>query len=219
MNAPQTVPPTPPDILPTMETENHPLEPFLPSNGRTLFLGSFPPPRARWSMDFFYPNWINDFWRIMGLLFHNDRHHFECGPEAPKTFDRERITAFCRTEGLAFFDTARRVRRLKANASDNFLEIVEPTDVGSLLARMPDCTRIVTTGGKASETLQRTLSDAAGLEVEQPEIGGFTTLVAYGRTLQWWRMPSTSRAYPLKLEKKAEYYARLFPQSPYGLLS
>ena len=219
MNAPQTFPPTPPDILPTMETESHPLEPFLPSNGRTLFLGSFPPPRARWSMDFFYPNWINDFWRIMGLLFHNDRHHFECGPEAPKTFDRERIIAFCRTEGLAFFDTARRVRRLKANASDNFLEIVEPTDVGSLLARMPDCTRIVTTGGKASETLQRTLSDAAGLEVEQPEIGGFTTLVAYGRTLQWWRMPSTSRAYPLKLEKKAEYYARLFPQSPYGLLS
>lgn len=219
MNAPQTVPPTPPDILPTMETESHPLEPFLPSNGRTLFLGSFPPPRARWSMDFFYPNWINDFWRIMGLLFHNDRHHFECGPDAPKTFDRERIIAFCRTEGLAFFDTARRVRRLKANASDNFLEIVEPTDVGSLLARMPDCTRIVTTGGKASETLQRTLSDAAGLEVEQPEIGGFTTLVAYGRTLQWWRMPSTSRAYPLKLEKKAEYYARLFPQSPYGLLS
>lgn len=219
MNAPQTVPPTPPDILPTMETESHPLEPFLPSNGRALFLGSFPPPRARWSMDFFYPNWINDFWRIMGLLFHNDRHHFECGPDAPKTFDRERIIAFCRTEGLAFFDTARRVRRLKANASDNFLEIVEPTDVGSLLARMPDCTRIVTTGGKASETLQRTLSDAAGLEVEQPEIGGFTTLVAYGRTLQWWRMPSTSRAYPLKLEKKAEYYARLFPQSPYGLLS
>ena len=219
MNAPHTFPPTPPDLPPTMETESHPLEPFLPSNGRTLFLGSFPPPRARWSMDFFYPNWINDFWRIMGLLFHNDRHHFECGPDAPKTFDRERIIAFCRTEGLAFFDTARRVRRLKANASDNFLEIVEPTDVGSLLARMPDCTRIVTTGGKASETLQRTLSDAAGLEVEQPEIGGFTTLVAYGRTLQWWRMPSTSRAYPLKLEKKAEYYARLFPQSPYGLLS
>ena len=118
----------PHDILPTMETESHPLEPFLPSNGRTLFLGSFPPPRARWSMDFFYPNWINDFWRIMGLLFHNDRHHFECGPDAPKTFDRERITAFCRTEGLAFFDTARRVRRLKANASDNFLEIGEPTD-------------------------------------------------------------------------------------------
>jgi len=28
--------------------------------------------------------------------------------------------------------------------------------------------------------------------------------------LQIWRMPSTSRAYPLKLEKKAEYYAAMF---------
>ena len=45
-----------------METESHPLEPFLPSNGRTLFLGSFPPPRARWSMDFFY---INDLYMLI----------------------------------------------------------------------------------------------------------------------------------------------------------
>ena len=29
--------------------EGHPLEPFLPSNGKILFLGSFPPPKARWS--------------------------------------------------------------------------------------------------------------------------------------------------------------------------
>ena len=194
----------------TMEIESHPLKPFLPSNAHTLFLGSFPPPHARWSMEFFYPNWINDFWRIMGLLFYGDRQYFESGPDSPKTFDRERIIAFCRTEGLAFFDTALRVRRLKANASDNFLEIVEPTDVGSLLAHMPQCTRIVTTGGKASDELQNTLSSAAGCEVKQPEIGDFTTLQAYGRTLQWWRMPSTSRAYPLKLDKKAEYYARLF---------
>ena len=194
----------------TMEIESHPLKPFLPSNAHTLFLGSFPPPHARWSMEFFYPNWINDFWRIMGLLFYADRQHFESGPDAPKTFDRERIIAFCRTEGLAFFDTALRVRRLKANASDNFLDIVEPTDVGSLLAHMPQCTRIVTTGGKASDELRNTLSSAAGCEVKQPEIGDFTTLQAYGRTLQWWRMPSTSRAYPLKLDKKAEYYARLF---------
>ena len=49
--------------------ERHPLEPFLPSDGRILMLGSFPPPRQRWSMNFFYPNKQNDMWRIMGLLF------------------------------------------------------------------------------------------------------------------------------------------------------
>ncbi len=47
--------------------EYHPLFPFLPENTKVLFLGSFPPQRKRWSMDFFYPNFINDHWRIMGL--------------------------------------------------------------------------------------------------------------------------------------------------------
>ena len=40
-------------------TEKHPLEPFLPQNAKILMLGSFPPPKARWSMEYFYPNWIN----------------------------------------------------------------------------------------------------------------------------------------------------------------
>ena len=36
--------------------EHHPLEPFLPENAVLLMLGSFPPQKKRWSMDFFYPN-------------------------------------------------------------------------------------------------------------------------------------------------------------------
>ena len=28
--------------------------------------------------------------------------------------------------------------------------------------------------------------------------------------LEIWRMPSTSRAYPLAVEKKADYYAEMF---------
>ena len=34
-------------------SEQHPLEPFLPAGARLLMLGSFPPQRKRWSMDFF----------------------------------------------------------------------------------------------------------------------------------------------------------------------
>ena len=43
-----------------IEIENHPLEPFLPANARLLMLGSFPPQKKRWSMDFYYPNLNND---------------------------------------------------------------------------------------------------------------------------------------------------------------
>ena len=59
-----------------MEVEQHPLTPFLPGNARLLMLGSFPPQRKRWSMDFYYPNWNNDMWRITGLIFFGDKTHF-----------------------------------------------------------------------------------------------------------------------------------------------
>ena len=211
-----------------MTTETHPLQPFLPAAGRMLFLGSFPPPRARWSMDFFYPNWINDFWRIQGLIHFGDKTHFEVPGE--KRFDRERIVAFAESVGLAFYDTARVVRRLKGNASDNFLEVVETADIGSLVAAMPLCDTVVTTGGKASELLRRQLSAAAGMAegelVAMPEVGGRVEVCrgvssgqnnvgtngffAHHDRIVWWRMPSSSRAYPLALAKKAECYRRLF---------
>lgn len=195
-----------------MTIESHPLTPFLPKNGRMLFLGSFPPPKARWSMEFFYPNWINDFWRIMGLIHFADKTHFEVKGE--KRFDKERIVEFANAHGLAFYDTATKVKRLKDNASDNFLEILEPTDISALLHEMPDCTRLVTTGGKASEELRGQLSFASGLAegklIPLPQIGDSVEVEAYGRSIQWYRMPSSSRAYPLKIEKKAEFYKMLF---------
>lgn len=195
-----------------MTIEYHPLTPFLPKNGRMLFLGSFPPPKARWSMEFFYPNWINDFWRIMGLIHFADKAYFEIKGE--KRFDKERIVEFANAHGLAFYDTATKVKRLKDNASDNFLEILEPTDIGALLHEMPDCTRLVTTGGKASEELRVQLSTASGLAegelIPLPQIGDCVEVNAYGRSILWYRMPSSSRAYPLKIEKKTGFYRMLF---------
>lgn len=192
-----------------MTIEEHPLEPFLPTNARVLFLGSFPPPHARWSMEFFYPNWINDFWRIMGVIHFGDKKYFEI--EGEKRFDKERIVAFCQEKGIALYDTARKVCRLKDNADDKFLEIVEGTDVFVLLEQMSECGTIVTTGGKASEELQAYL-ESHGLKVDIPRVGECTSiqLPLMGREIEWWRMPSSSRAYPMKLEKKAQYYKRLF---------
>ncbi len=186
-----------------MTIEEHPLQPFLPHNGRILFLGSFPPPKEKWSMDFFYPNWINDFWRLMGLIFYKNAHHFEIQGE--KRFDKDRIMSFANEHGLAFFDTARKVCRMKDNASDQFLEILEPTIVSELLHQMPKCKFIVTTGGKASEELMKQLH----IE-QQPAIGHFLICTLSKREIQWWRMPSSSRAYPLNIHKKAEFYQLLF---------
>ena len=181
-----------------MQTERHPLEPFLPKNAKILMLGSFPPPKARWSMEFFYPNWINDMWRLMGHIFYNDRHHFELKGE--KRFCKESIEAFCNEKGIALYDTACEVVRLKDNASDKFLEVVTPTDICALLEQIPHCTAIITTGEKATDVVTATFG------CEKPAVGNMTIITINNRTLHFWRMPSSSRAYPLALEKKAEYY-------------
>ncbi|MBR0175104.1 MAG: uracil-DNA glycosylase family protein [Bacteroidales bacterium] len=195
-----------------MNTEKHPFQPFLPENARILFLGSFPPQPHRWCMPFYYPNWINDFWRIMGLIHFGDKEHF-CVP-GEKRFDEAAIRMFCTDAGLAFYDTATEVRRLKDNASDAFLEVVTPTDIPALLARIPECRTLVTTGEKASTIISQTF----GCPI--PSVGSYVNIVIPSEPsvipseakepITFWRMPSTSRAYPLKLEKKADEYWKLF---------
>ena len=184
--------------------ERHPLEPFLPANARLLMLGSFPPQRHRWSMEFFYPNLQNDMWRIVGYLAMGDKTHFLV-PDA-KRFDRERIETFCRERGIALYDTAVEIIRLKDNASDNFLQVVREVDLGALLARIPACRDIVTTGQKATDTLRGILGCG------EPAVGAFVTTEYAGRELRLWRMPSSSRAFPRPVEWKAEYYRKVFSE-------
>lgn len=189
--------------------ERHPLPPFLPEGARLLMLGSFPPQRRRWSMEFFYPNLQNDMWRIVGLLAAGDKLRF-LAPDG-RRFDRERIEAFCRERGLALYDTAEEVVRLRDNASDNFLQVVRRTDIEALLARIPRCRTIVVTGQKAADTL------CAAAGCAQPAVGGCTTLQLAGREMTLWRMPSSSRAYPRPVEWKAEFYRRPFVEA--GILA
>ena len=133
-------------------TEAHPLEPFLPEGARLLMLGSFPPARSRWSMEFYYPNFQNDMWRVMGLVFYGDRERF-VAPDG-RHFDREAVETFCRERGIALSDTAAEVVRARGNASDRFLEVVRPFDLAGMLERLPACRAVAATGQKAADTLQ-----------------------------------------------------------------
>jgi G:T/U-mismatch repair DNA glycosylase len=186
--------------------ETHPLEPFLPPNAQLLMLGSFPPPKTRWKMDFYYPNFQNDMWRIFGLIFFQNKNHFIDLDQ--KKFKETLIRNFLNETGIAIFDTAYQVVRLKDNASDKFLHIETPTDLNMLLAQIPLCQNIVTTGDKATDTLMLSMPEDA----HKPIIGSSTQTMFADRVLTLSRMPSSSRAYPLALEKKAEAYQQLFQQ-------
>lgn len=188
--------------------ENHPLEPFLPAGAKLLMLGSFPPQQKRWSMDFFYPNIQNDMWRIFGFIFFGDRDFFL--KPGKKAFDKEKIAGFLSEKGVALYDAASSVRRLQDNASDKFLEVVEPTDIGLLLRQLPQCRGIVTTGQKATDVVCETF------HIEPPSVGERQSFEFADRKLYLYRMPSSSRAYPLKLEKKAEVYRKML--TDFGLI-
>lgn len=180
-------------------TETHPWEPFIPDGAKILIMGTFPPGRHRWSMDFYYPNRTNDFWFMMGLLFMNDKYALY--DRDSRTFDLPAIKRLLSDRGIALNDTCHKIRRLKGNASDKYLEVLEPVDLRGLLSRMPDCHTVATTGEKAASII-------AGLtDTPLPAIG-HPVVSADG--LEIWRMPSTSRAYPMPVERKAEQYAAMF---------
>ena len=185
----------------TVAVERHPLQPFLPPQARLLMLGSFPPPRKRWSMDFFYPNRTNQMWEILGLVFFGDSQHLVDAEH--KTFRLEAIKAMLRERGIALYDTATAVRRLSGNASDKDLEIVEKTDIAALLRQLPQCHDIVCTGQKSFSVL----TEDYGVPV--PAMGTCNAFTIADRPMRLWRMPSSSRAYPMPLKEKAARYRRL----------
>ena len=138
----------------------------------------------------------------MGIIFLNDRDAL-WDVEA-RRFDLDAIKSLLDREGIALWDTAMAVRRLKDNASDKYLEIVEPIDLAALLSSHPTITQVVATGEKAASVV------AAQADVNVPAIGEPVDCSVAGFQIRLWRMPSTSRAYPLSLEKKADAYRRVF---------
>ena len=182
--------------------ERHPWPPFIPAGARYLFLGTLPPQEHRWSMPFFYPNRTNDFWRIMGLIFLGNRDALWDAEQG--RFNLDDIKSLLNREHIALWDTGMAVRRLKGNASDKFLEIVEPIDLATLLDENPTISHIITTGEKATGVI------AVQAGVELPSIGAPVACRVGCHAVTLWRMPSSSRAYPLPLDKKAEAYKKIF---------
>ena len=185
-----------------INVESHPFEPFLPQNAKLLMLGTFPPAEKRWAMKFYYPNFTNDMWRIVGLCFYGDKLHFVKQQE--RTYDLEQLLPFLQEKGIALFDTATRIVRTKGTASDKDLQVVEETKLAEMLARLPQCQAVVTAGQLA------TTIAAKQLQTDEPKVGEYSEFQLNGRQLRLYRMPSTSRAYPLSLEKKAAEYQKVF---------
>lgn len=189
-----------------MEIETHPFEPWLPANAKLLMLGTFPPAPKRWAMEWYYPNFTNDMWRIFGLIFFGDKLHFV--DEANKTYRLNELKQFLKKKGVALFDTALRIRRTTGTASDKDLEIVEPADLDGMLRSLPECKAVLAAGQLATKVF----TEHYNIDARNLKMGEYRTFDFEGRTLKLYRQPSSSRAYPMKVEKKAVYYEQMFKE-------
>ena len=78
---------------------------------------------------------------------------------------------------------------------------MEETDICAMLRKLPECKAVVTAGQLATDIACRQFG------IEGPGVGDYSEFVLDGRQLRLYRMPSSSRAYPMKIERKAEYYS------------
>ena len=171
--------------------EIHPFEPFLPKNAKLLMLGTFPPAPKRWCMEWYYPN---DKLRFV------DTDH--------KTYRLQELKDFLLDRGVAIFDTCLRIRRTKGTASDKDLEVVEQADLDGMLRSLPECKAVIAAGQLATTLF----TDHYHIDARKMKMGDHLDFTFEGRTIRLYREPSSSRAYPMKVEKKAEYYDRMFQE-------
>lgn len=198
-------------IIDGKTVESHPFGPVLPSNATIMMMGTFPPTKDKWGMPFHYPNFYNDMWRIYGRVFFEDADHFRNGEE--KGFDPQKIRAFMKQKGLASCPTVNKAIREQGNAADKHLTIVESVNLHQTLDQVPKVHTIFTTGGKATEILMQLLQQEQGKKIPKTKWPKTNQQIVYpyaGRDLTLYRLPSTSRAYPLSLDKKVEAYRRFF---------
>ncbi|ELA09300.1 G:T/U mismatch-specific DNA glycosylase-like protein [Moraxella macacae 0408225] len=192
--------------------EQHPFAPILPPHATAVMMGTMPPTADKWCMAFHYPNFYNDMWRIYGKVFFDNVDYFRIGDE--KRFDANKIQAFLMQKGIGELPTVTCVIREKGNASDAHLTVIDRVDLASALVKLPKVKWLFTIGGKATDVLidviNEHLSQNQQKPVKSPKTNQMLTLEIFGRNLTVYRLPSSSRAYPMSFDKKVEAYRRFF---------
>ena len=158
------------------------------------------------------PQKANKFWQLVegmaltheqqGLLQSAFIRHVEVSPA--------RLTWEILLETRAFIDEPL-LRSISRHIAERYgqrdvIFYQKVVDLAAVLKKIPRCRQIGTTGGKATEILFGIL----GLKFKDFHLGETTKTEYNGRELSITRLPSTSRAYPMKLAKKAEYYRAFF---------
>ncbi|MGL4388564.1 MAG: uracil-DNA glycosylase family protein, partial [Brevinema sp.] len=177
---------------------------FLPADAKTLLLGSFPPAIEKWRMNFYYPNFQNDMWRILGEVFFDDKNYFLLDQDH---FDQHKIEQFLIEQKIAVADAIKKTSRLENNASDNNLQVAEYLNFHEVLKKIPYCQRIVATGGLASDII------CSYFRIKKiKKTGESASINIDGKNIVIIRAPSSSRR-NVNTAGKYKAYVQIFKNS------
>ncbi len=160
--------------------EHHPFDPIIFDDSKILILGSFPSLKS-FEEGFYYAHPRNQFWPLLSKVFDED------------TSTIEQCIALCKRHHLALWDSAKSLKREKANSSDQNLKEIEVNDFEQLLKTHPSIKTILFTGKKAETIFERVYKD---LPIKKA------------------LLPSPSPAYAaMTFESKLRVYKELFTQA------
>ncbi len=129
-----------------MQTLAHPFDPLIDYDSEVLILGSFPSIKS-FENNFYYAHPRNQFWKIMGELFHQD------------VADIESKKALSHSRHFALWDVYASLIRKENNSSDTNLGELVPNDIDQLLRKYPKIRHIFCTGRKSYDGLNRHFKD------------------------------------------------------------
>jgi len=133
---------------PIVNEEIHPWNWFGPSDSKVLLVGTFPSARRNWSYDFFYPNKVNLFWKILADISGMPLQHFS-GDDAVS--ERKAILGSLK---ITLTDMGAKIARIDDSSLDEKLVPLRYMDIFRILDERPLINKILFTSssGPVSST-------------------------------------------------------------------
>lgn len=97
---------------------------------RTLILGTYPPVSHRWSYEFYYPNKINRFWKILARIAETTLSNLDDKDKAKK----ERIAIMEKLQ-VGVQNLGKTIEREDGCASDNKIKILDYQDILTIIKK------------------------------------------------------------------------------------
>jgi G:T/U-mismatch repair DNA glycosylase len=173
---------------------------------KVMILGNFPPHRKKWDYEFYYPNKINNFWKVLAALAGKPLKEMKGGPAVE---ERKRIMEKLK---VGVFNIAKSIKRKGVSARDTDIEIVEYNDLVSVLKKHKELRKIVLAGYSAPNSTARKFIeylDLQGISFERPtliKMGSTFKIRFENREIECVILNSTSTAFPIKLDVLVEQF-------------